>query len=345
MTAPDGRGRHARQRPRRRRGRWLLPAGLTLLAVAAAVGAMALDRAPRAEAVGVGSVPATPVLSARRVPEVIAAPVADRRLTEDLDAWLAGSPANTCLVVDAEGREVYGHNPASPVTGASTEKLLTATGLLLALGPDATFETTAVAARPPASGVVAGDLFLVGGGDAALGTPDWPPNSPGTRLRVVHDIDVLAGAIAAAGVTQVQGSVVGDGSRYDDQRYEASLAPRLIEQDQVGPIGGLMVNDGFSGFSPERSLAVHGSGRRSGGRRGPGPHRAAGGPRRDGGGGAPLRPGPGGIRDGGVDDVAPAVPGRGRHADHERQRDGRSGDQGDRPQDVRPGQLARRCRR
>jgi D-alanyl-D-alanine carboxypeptidase/D-alanyl-D-alanine-endopeptidase (penicillin-binding protein 4) len=48
--------------------------------------------------------------------------------------------------------------------------------------------------------------------------------------------------------------VVGDGSRYDDQRYEGSLAPRLIEQDQVGPIGGLMVNDGFSAFSSERSL-------------------------------------------------------------------------------------------
>jgi D-alanyl-D-alanine carboxypeptidase/D-alanyl-D-alanine-endopeptidase (penicillin-binding protein 4) len=181
--------------------------------------------------------------------------VADRRLVEDLDAWLAGSPATTCLVVAAEGREVYGHNPANPVTGASTQKLLTATGLLLALGPDATFETSAVAAGPPAAGVVAGDLFLVGGGDAGLGTPDWPPSSPGTRPRVVHDIDGLASAIAAAGVTQVQGSVVGDGTRYDDQRYEASLPARLVEQDQVGPIGGLMVNDGFGGFSSERSLA------------------------------------------------------------------------------------------
>jgi serine-type D-Ala-D-Ala carboxypeptidase/endopeptidase (penicillin-binding protein 4) len=240
---------------RRRRGGWLLPIGLVVLAVAAAGGALALDQAPPAEAVGIGAAPATPVLSARRVPEVIAAPVADRRLAADLDAWLAASPGTSCLVVDVEGREAYGHNPVSPVTGASTQKLLTATGLLLALGPDATFETTAVAAQAPAAGVVAGDLYLVGGGDAGLGTPDWPPASPGTRERVVHDIDGLASAIAAAGVTQIQGSVVGDGRRYDDQRYEASLAPRLIEQDQIGPIGGLMVNDGFSGFSSERSLA------------------------------------------------------------------------------------------
>jgi len=256
VTAAETRGRHARPRPvRRRRGGWLLPVGLAVVAVVAAAGALALDRAPEAEALGIAAAPATPVLSARRVPEVIAAPVADRRLATDLDAWLAASPATTCLVVDAEGREAYGHNPATPVTGASTQKLLTATGLLLALGPEATFDTTAVAAQAPNGGVVAGDLFLVGGGDARLGTPDWPPDSPGTRDRVIDDIDGLASAIAAAGVTRIGGSVVGDGSRYDDQHYEASLPTRLIEQDQVGPIGGLMVNDGFSGFSPERSLA------------------------------------------------------------------------------------------
>jgi D-alanyl-D-alanine carboxypeptidase/D-alanyl-D-alanine-endopeptidase (penicillin-binding protein 4) len=71
----------------------------------------------------------------------------------------------------------------------------------------------------------------------------------------VHDIDALAASIAAAGVTQVQGSVVGDGSRYDDQLYQPSLAPRLIDQDQIGPVDGLMVNDGFAGFSPDRSLS------------------------------------------------------------------------------------------
>ena len=49
--------------------------------------------------------------------------------------------------------------------------------------------------------------------------------------------------------------MVGDGSRYDGERYQPSLAARLVDQDQVGPIGGLMVNDGFGAFSTERSLA------------------------------------------------------------------------------------------
>lgn len=240
-------------RPRRRR--WVLPAALALVAVGSGMAAVVLDADPSAEAVGIDQVAATPVLSARRAPEAIAAPVADRRLDADLRAWLAASPADTCLVVDNEGRQAFGHNPTAPVTGASTQKLLTATGLLQALGPDATFRTDAVAAAPPQGGVVAGDLFLVGGGPADLGTTDWLEMGPGTRHRVVHDIDGLVTALTAAGVTRIDGSVVGDGSRYDDQRYQTSLAQRLIDQDQVGPIGGLMVNDGFAGFSAARTNA------------------------------------------------------------------------------------------
>jgi D-alanyl-D-alanine carboxypeptidase/D-alanyl-D-alanine-endopeptidase (penicillin-binding protein 4) len=239
----------------RRNGDWVLPSVLALVALGAGTAALVLDDDPAAEAVGVDQVVATPVLSARRVPETIAAPVADRRLVTDLQAWLASSPADTCLVVETEGRQPFAHNPTEPVTGASTQKLLTATGLLLALGPEATIRTEAVAAAAPEGGAVAGDLFVVGGGPADLGTLDWPMRSPGTRPRVVHDIDGLVTAIADAGVTRIEGSVVGDGGRFDDQRYSPTLPRRLIDQDQVGPIGGLMVNDGFAGFSTERSNA------------------------------------------------------------------------------------------
>jgi D-alanyl-D-alanine carboxypeptidase/D-alanyl-D-alanine-endopeptidase (penicillin-binding protein 4) len=229
---------------------------VALLAVAAgsAAGAVVLDGDEAAAARGDGGAVVTPVLSARRVPELLAEPVAERRLTAELDAWLGRSPADTCLVVEDAGQAVYERNPAAPLAGASTQKLLTATALLLALGSDGTFETSVVAARAASGGVVAGDLFLVGGGDAALGTPAWLAGTPGNRPRAIHDVNGLVDAIAAAGVTRIEGSVVGDGSRYDDQRYQASLAQRLIDQDQIGPIGGLMVNDGFAAFSTARSL-------------------------------------------------------------------------------------------
>jgi D-alanyl-D-alanine carboxypeptidase/D-alanyl-D-alanine-endopeptidase (penicillin-binding protein 4) len=233
----------------------VLPALLAVVAAGAAGGALVLSGDDAAAPLGDDVAVATPILSARRVPEVVAEPIARRRLGAELDAWLGGSPADTCLVVEDAGQPVYQRNPAAPLTGASTQKLFTATALLLALGPDATFTTSVVAAAAPSGGVVAGDLFVVGGGDAALATQAWPAGTPGNRPRAIHDVEPLVQAIVDAGVTRIDGSVVGDGSRYDDQRYQSSLASRLIDQDQVGPVGGLMINDGFAQFSPERSLA------------------------------------------------------------------------------------------
>ncbi|HEX8804148.1 MAG TPA: D-alanyl-D-alanine carboxypeptidase/D-alanyl-D-alanine-endopeptidase, partial [Acidimicrobiales bacterium] len=122
-----------------------------------------------------------------------------------------------------------------------------ATALLLALGPDAHLETTAVAARAPEGGVLSGDLFLVGGGDALLATTAWRDHFT-RQPRQVDDIDALAQRIADAGVTRVEGSVVGDASRYDGVHYHPSWPRRFYDQDVVGPISGLLANDGFATF-------------------------------------------------------------------------------------------------
>ncbi|MGH9227782.1 MAG: D-alanyl-D-alanine carboxypeptidase/D-alanyl-D-alanine endopeptidase [Acidimicrobiales bacterium] len=235
--------------------RWVLPGALALAGIGAAAAAVALDAKPASSAIGAEAA-TTPVLSPRRAPEVIAAPVAERRLAGDLQAWLGASPPGTCLAVESRGGVLFEHNPTVPLAGASTQKLLTATGLLLALGPEARLETRAVTAAPQRNGVVAGDVFVVGGGDAALGTPAWSTDAPDRRPRVVHDVDGLVDAIVAAGVTRIEGSVVGDGSRYDGERYNPAWPQRFVEQDAIGPIGGLMVNDGFAAFSPAQSAAA-----------------------------------------------------------------------------------------
>jgi D-alanyl-D-alanine carboxypeptidase/D-alanyl-D-alanine-endopeptidase (penicillin-binding protein 4) len=234
---------------------WILPGALALAAIGAGAAAVALDAKPASSAIGAEAA-TTPVLSPRRTPEVIAAPVAERHLAGDLQVWLGASPPATCLAVESQGDALFEHNPTLPVAGASTQKLLTAAGLLLARGPEARLETRAVAAAPPRGGVVAGDLFVVGGGDAALGTPAWSRDAPDPRDRVVHDVDGLVDAIVAAGVTRIDGSVVGDGSRYDGERYNPAWPQRFIGQDAIGPIGALMVNDGFAAFSPAQSAAA-----------------------------------------------------------------------------------------
>ena len=235
--------------------RWVFLATVAMVGIGAGAAALALDAKPASSAIGAEAA-TTPVLSPRRAPELIAAPVAERRLAGDLQAWLGASPPATCLAVESQGDPLFEHNTALPLAGASTQKLLTAAGLLIARGPEARLETRAVAAAPPRRGVVAGDLYIVGGGDAALGTPAWSRDAPDPRDRVVHDVDGLVDAIVAAGVTRIDGSVVGDGSRYDGERYNPAWPQRFIGQDAIGPIGGLMVNDGFAAFSPAQSAAA-----------------------------------------------------------------------------------------
>jgi serine-type D-Ala-D-Ala carboxypeptidase/endopeptidase (penicillin-binding protein 4) len=229
----------------RRTPGWLVPVLLGVVAVAAVVGAFLLDGHDTAAAMGSQS-PTTPVLSARRAPEVLAAPVADRRLTADLEQWIAQSPSSTCLVVESGDRTLYAHNGDMPLAGASNQKLVTATAMLLAVGPDARLQTAVQAEAAPSGGVIAGDLYVVGGGDPLLASPAYQQRLANQfEPRLLIDPAQLVDAIVDAGITQIQGSVVGDGSRFDAERYHPTW-PDRFHGTEVGPVGPLTINDGLT---------------------------------------------------------------------------------------------------
>src|SRR3954468_17683773 len=93
-------------------------------------------------------------------------------------------------------------DPAPPA--AAGEKLYTTSTALLRLGPDATFDTEALAGIPVTpDGTLDGDVWLRGEGDPTLTT---------ARL------DALAREIAGQGVTSVHGDVIGDGTVFDALR-------------------------------------------------------------------------------------------------------------------------------
>jgi serine-type D-Ala-D-Ala carboxypeptidase/endopeptidase (penicillin-binding protein 4) len=239
--------RHAKSGRERGLAGWLVPVALAVVGAAALIGAFLLDEHPSAAAVGDDS-PVTPVLSARRAPEVVAAPVADRRLQTELEQWVALSPPDTCLVVESGERSLYAHNATTPLAGASTQKLVTAAAALRALGPDARFETVVQASAAPASGVVAGDLYIVGGGDALLASPAYGQLAyPTFQPTLLVDPAQIADAIVAAGITRIDGSIVGDGNRYDAERYHPSWPARFRGQE-IGPVGALEVNDGLHSY-------------------------------------------------------------------------------------------------
>jgi serine-type D-Ala-D-Ala carboxypeptidase/endopeptidase (penicillin-binding protein 4) len=250
-----GRRRRARHAagsgaPRGRRGRWGPPFVLGAIALGAGGVGVGLEVAAAPEAPSVGAdLPSvtTPVLAARRIPEVVAEPVARRRLVSDLEAWLMTTPSVACLQVVEAGEVVFSHRTDEPVVPASAQKLLTATAALLELGPDHRFRTPVLTDAPPVDGTLAGDLHLVGGGDPLLHSPDYAARFV-RQPRTFTDLTRLAEAIAGAGVQRIEGAVVGDEGRYDRARYVEVWPDRYIAQNQAGPMSALAVNDGFAGY-------------------------------------------------------------------------------------------------
>jgi D-alanyl-D-alanine carboxypeptidase/D-alanyl-D-alanine-endopeptidase (penicillin-binding protein 4) len=96
-------------------------------------------------------------------------------------------------------------------------------------------------ATPDSAGVISGNLYLRGGGDPTFGSAAYVANNYGTGATV----EDLAGRLRDAGVTAIQGSVVGDDSFFDAARGTAPYGFRRAA-DIEGQLGGLTFNRGFT---------------------------------------------------------------------------------------------------
>lgn len=108
------------------------------------------------------------------------------------------------VIADGSGRPYVAHNPEVPLVPASVTKLFWSAAALALMGDTATVRTRVLADAPvDAAGVVRGNLYLVGGGDAML---------------TVQELEELAAELVRRGVRRVTGAVLGDGSFFDGQR-------------------------------------------------------------------------------------------------------------------------------
>lgn len=188
------------------------------------------------------SASATPVLSARRAPELLARPQAARRLRSAVDPLVAALPDASCLVVSDGGTRLVEHRADQPVVPASNLKVLTAAAALRVLGPETTLTTRFVAEGGLRDGQVEGDLWMVGGGDPVIDSETYQRTQRyGTSPHT--SVEDLADRLVDAGLRRVTGSVRGDDDRYDDLRTVPSWPDRYITQNQVGPLSALAVND------------------------------------------------------------------------------------------------------
>ncbi len=189
----------------------------------AAVAACAHPPAPRRPASG-----PTPIAAAPSAPAWSAGDV--RVLQARLRGVLGASALATSgiAVVDAGGRPLFARRERTPMTPASTFKVLVGATALETLGPRFRFVTTLEALDDPAAGTLAGDLYLVGSGDPLL-----------TR----DDLRGGIGTLARAGVRAITGGVVADGSLFagpeqnrawvaDDLQYGYAAGTSALSLDQ-----------------------------------------------------------------------------------------------------------------
>lgn len=226
--------------------RLLLPALLGVVAVTAGVLGVRSVPAPAMDRPEPTATPlAAPVLSARRVPVLLATPIGERRIREGITSLASGLAPPACVVVSEGDRVLFESAPDTPVIPASTLKLVTAATVLTHLDASETLRTTVMTGAPLVDGILSGDLWFVGAGDPVLGTSAWGdsfPRQPALRTSM----EALADRVAAAGVRSVQGRVVGDESRYDTVRYVATWPDRYRQTDEIGPLSALTVNDAFA---------------------------------------------------------------------------------------------------
>jgi serine-type D-Ala-D-Ala carboxypeptidase/endopeptidase (penicillin-binding protein 4) len=183
----------------------------------------------------------TGLLDYRRIPAEVATVANISRLAEQVDPVYGYLDERSCSSVSVNGRHVTGVNETTPVIPASNQKLLVAAVALELLGADHRF-TTRVVGPPPTEGVIDGDVYLIGGGDPLLTASDYPIAEDIDPAINVTNFDLLADGLVNAGITRITGSVIGDGSRYDDE-YEVDSWGEGVAGVEAGPYDALMVND------------------------------------------------------------------------------------------------------
>jgi D-alanyl-D-alanine carboxypeptidase/D-alanyl-D-alanine-endopeptidase (penicillin-binding protein 4) len=185
---------------------------------------------------------ATPLLSFRRAPGVLSRDLNVTAFQGEVAEFAASLDAPSCVDVAVDGVPVGSVRPDTPLIPASNQKLLVGAVALEVLGSEHTFTTEIRAAAAPVGGVVAGDLFLVGGGDPLLTSSTYPTVNDPNPVTSPTMLDSLVEGLVAAGVQRVDGAVVGDGSRYDDEFFAPSWVPD-VRGIEAGPYDALLVND------------------------------------------------------------------------------------------------------
>jgi len=118
------------------------------------------------------------------------------------------------FAVTASGDTIVAYNPEVKMVPASNMKLIS-TGLALRrLGEDFRFETRLAYSGELASGVLKGDLYIIGGGDPTTGSKAQ------CALPVDYQFSQWAKLISDAGICRIEGDIIADPRFFDNPMAE-----------------------------------------------------------------------------------------------------------------------------
>jgi D-alanyl-D-alanine carboxypeptidase/D-alanyl-D-alanine-endopeptidase (penicillin-binding protein 4) len=149
------------------------------------------------------------------------------------------------------GTPIYSMNEAQLFQPASNAKLFTTAAAMALLGGGTTFETRVVAKGVlSGAGALAGDLVLMGDGDANLSGREIPYVVPALRpkaaLPVVDPLrflEELADQVAKGGLKVVNGDVVGDDTLFPWEPYAEDWTIDDAVWGYGAPVSALSIND------------------------------------------------------------------------------------------------------
>lgn len=178
------------------------------------------------------------------------APLAAQDLARRIDAVLDAPPFASTLwgvvLLDENGRQLYGRNATRMFIPASNTKLVVTAVAAALLPPDFTVQTSLYGTGPIVDGVLQGDLVLYGRGDPAFSVRCYAVD---TMRQGACDSDPaealrdLVEALRAHGVQSVAGAVVGDGSWFEPTTLHYGWDLYDTNWWYAAPVTGLALND------------------------------------------------------------------------------------------------------
>ena len=145
------------------------------------------------------------------------------------------------------GEILFQRNAERLMMPASNMKILTLAAAAQTLGWDYRFITTLETTAVVESGVVRGDVIVRGNGDPTINTRE---------KRAAAVFDQWAQALRDAGITAIDGRVIGDDQAFDDEGVGPGWSWDYLEAGYASPIGALQYNENTAEITIAPGAAV-----------------------------------------------------------------------------------------